>query len=109
MPELICYHCSVELRDRFYRCQELYRALQVKVTNQQLSWFAPSSRPVSSSGAACRAAKHHELPLDSEAHYRSALNDLNEARFAWVSAIRLRREDVTQGRRCSRCGGVTLR
>lgn len=109
MPELICYHCLVKLRDEFYRCQALYRELQVKVTNQQLNWFAPTSRPVSSSGAACRAAKHHELPLDSEAHYRSALDDLNQARAAWVSAVPIRKDDVSQGRCCSRCGGVTLR
>ena len=109
MPELVCVYCSARLRDEFYRLEQVVRDLQIHMTNEQLSWFSPSSSQVFSSGSATRAAQRHQLPLRVEAEYNRALDDRNKVRDTWVQSEKLTRKHVDQGSVCSVCGGTTIR
>ena len=109
MPELVCVYCMHRLRDEAERLEQVMRDLKIRVTNEQLSWFSPSSKQVSSSGSASRAAQRHQLPLRANAEYNRALDDYNKARDTWVQAKNLTRKHVDQGTVCSVCGGTTIR
>ena len=85
------------------------RDLKIRVTNEQLSWFSPSSKQVSSSTTASQAAQQHQLPLRANDEYIQALDDYNKARDTWVQAEKLTRKLVNQGSVCSVCGGTTIR
>ena len=85
------------------------RDLKIRVTNEQLSWFSPSSKQVFDSGTATRAAQRHELPLRANAEYNRALDDYNKANNTYLEAKKLTRKQVDQGSVCSVCGGTTIR
>ena len=109
MPELVCFHCMRQLYNESERLQEVMRDLLVRVTNEQLSWFAPGSKQAVCSGTATRAAQRHELLLTANAEYKRALDDYKRANQRYLYAEKLTRKQVDQGSVCSICGGTTIR
>ena len=109
MPELVCVDCMHRLYNESERLQEVMRDLKVRVTNEQLSWFAPGSKQAVCSGTATRAAQRHELPLHANAEYKRAEDDYKRANQRYLYAKKLTRKQVDQGSVCSICGGTTIR
>ena len=109
MPELVCVDCMHRLYNESERLQEVMRDLKVRVTNEQLSWFAPGSKQAVCSGTATRAAQQHELPLTTNAEYKRALDDYNRANQRYLYAQRLTKKERDQGLVCSLCGGTRIR
>ena len=109
MPELVCVDCLHRLRRESERLQEIMRDELVRVTNEQLDWFAPGAKQAVCSGTATRAAQRHGLPLTTNAEYKRALEDYNRANQRYLYAQKITRKQVDQGLVCSICGGTTIR
>ena len=109
MPELVCKDCVHRLRDESERLEEIMKDLKIRMTNEQLDWFAPGAKKAVCSGTATRAAERYDLPLTKHAGYQRALDDYNRANERYLYAPRLTKKERDQGLVCSLCGGTRIR